>query len=199
MWCSVTGQVVTDVLKVLWLSGTSGLIHWMIWRHITVGLNLKHSSCENLTSWSINAIHLRYLDIQSSSSSSPPPPYPPFPPPLPSSPPTPPSSSPLPPPPPHFLQIISLSAFTEEIKLKVNHIWNDINVKLRVLWETCLSATHDLKLQGTFTGVVSIVLTRLAQLMLHGKKMYYFHGSMAFDILQHRGCNNMSANIGHCC
>ena len=175
MWCSVTGQVVTDVLKVLWLSGTSGLIHWMIWRHITVGLNLKHSSCENLTSWSINAIHLRYLDIQSSSSSSPPPSPPP---PSSSSPPTP--SSPLPPPPPHFLQIISLSAFTEEIKLKVNHIWNDI-------------------LQGTFTGVVSIVLTRLAQLMLHGKKMYYFHGSMAFDILQHRGCNNMSANIGHCC
>jgi hypothetical protein len=47
--------------------------------------------------------------------------------------------------------------------------------------------THNLKLQETFTGVASIVLTRLAKLMVHQKKMYYFPGSVVFGILQHTG------------
>ena len=75
------------------------------------------------------------------------------------------------------------------IKLKANHmIWSDINVKLRGLWETCLSVTPDLKLQEIFTGVASIMLTRSVQLLLHKKEMHYFLGSVAFGILQHRGC-----------
>jgi multidrug transporter EmrE-like cation transporter len=87
----------------------------------------------------------------------------------------------------YFSSISLLLAFTEELNWKWI-IWDNINVKLRGLWETRLSVTHDLKLQEIFTCVASIVLTRLAQLMLHKKKMYYFHGSVAYGILQHRGC-----------
>ena len=88
---------------------------------------------------------------------------------------------------PWNIEISLLLAFTEEWNWKWM-IWDNINVKLRWLWETCLSVTHNLNLQEIFTGVASIVLTRLAQLMLHKKKMYYFHGSVVFGTLQHRGC-----------